>query len=263
MRPKKPSAAFEVLFEGQDIVPEAIPLTVLSRSFSAVQRLASGDELVPDVEESEHYVSLLSVKRGSARFECAAKSPQMAVTNLRLVGAMMSAPEVSDDIAFAFNPLEDLSAVARSLGCTITLRAADDRRTVLAKIEPDTFGRVARSLLLEGDTTITGRVERAGGAIEMRCALRVSFQHTLLYCRVESEEAVRKLGERLYQNVAVSGQAKWIRGSWRVVHFTIRDVQQPHAGSVDEAFAALRAAGGDAWDRIPDPQKFLRDTTGD
>jgi hypothetical protein len=263
MGKRKPPPAFEVLFEGSGILPEKIPLSTLSRALSAVQRMAAGENPQLGEDEEDDVLSLLGVKRGSARFECAATMPDRAIANLRLVGAVLDAPDQADAIAYAFSPIEDLSAIAKSLGCTITLRRAGERSAVLAKIEPDTFGKVARSLLLEGDTTITGRVVRAGGSTDMRAALRIPSQARLLYCKVKTPEAVRKLGERLYEYVVVAGKARWIRASWRVVSFEIHDVFQPQTGSLKDAFAAIRDAGGKEWDRIADPRRFLREVTGD
>jgi len=215
-------------------------------------------------EDADDSVSLLKVRRGSAHFVCAAKQPERALSNLRLAGQLLNSPDQADQLAYAFTPIEELSAIARSLGCTITLRPADERQAVLATIEPETFGRLASQLLLEGDTTITGRVERVGGATEMRCALRVAFQHRLLYCRVVGEDAVRKLGQSLYEDVAVSGTARWIRNSWRIVAFTVRDVApQPKPGSLAEAFGAIREAGGKGWGRYRDPRKHLQEVSGD
>lgn len=260
MQPKKPPPAFEVWFEGRGILPENIPLTTLSRALSAVQRLATGETATD--EERDNALSLLDIKRGSARFAVAARSPHVALANLRHIGSIVENHAIADQIAFAFNPIEELSAVAKSLGCKIIIRPSK-ARDVIATIEPLTYSRLASALLIEGSTTITGIVQRVGGAGEMRCALRVTFQSHLLYCNVATTELARELGQRLYESVAVSGTARWIRNSWSVVSFTIREMYQPEPGSLREAFKELREAGGKAWDDIADPVEYLRRVTGD
>src|SRR5690348_4375649 len=123
MQPRKPPPAFEVWFEAKGLHPESIPLTTLSRALSAVQRLVSGDSRDRDEEETEspeNPLSLMNVKRGSAVFDVAAKSPDDAIQNLRIVGTSVEKMQNADKVAFAFNPIEDLSAVAKSLDCKIT-----------------------------------------------------------------------------------------------------------------------------------------------
>jgi hypothetical protein len=160
------------------------------------------------------------------------------------------------------SPIEDLSAIAKSLGCKIVIKSSEDS-DILATIEPSTYEKVSESLLVSGDTSITGTVERVGGATDTRCALRVDFQPNLLYCGVATKEVARKLGERLYQSVVVTGTAHWLRGNWRVMRFRINEMYQPIATNLLEAVQEIRKAGGSGWDKIGNPAKFLREVGGD
>jgi hypothetical protein len=92
--------------------------------------------------------------------------------------------------------------------------------------------------------------------------LRVSFQSRLLFCKVASQEVARQLGNYLYQEVAATGTARWLRNTWKVVGFTINSVYQPRPGSLAEAFQALHEAGGRGWDGLEDPQALLEEVTG-
>jgi hypothetical protein len=131
----------------------------------------------------------------------------------------------------------------------------------LARIEPGTYDRITTSLFIEGDTAITGKVERVGGATDIRCGLRVPFQSRMLFCGVAGTDVARKLGDKLYQIVAVRGTARWLKNSWRIVSFTIRDVYQPVSGSLPEAMDSLREAGGKGWDNIDDPEAYLQEVS--
>jgi len=56
----------------------------------------------------------------------------------------------------------------------------------------------------------------------------------------------------------VEEQAALIRElQQRVTTLEARVAPQPQPGKLHDAFDALRAAGGDGWDRIDDPEKFL------
>jgi hypothetical protein len=102
-----------------------------------------------------------------------------------------------------------------------------------------------------------------GGATDKKCGLRVPSQSRMLMCNVASVDVARRLGEKLYQEVAVHGMARWLKTSWRIVAFTIREVYQPKLHSASEAIEALRKAGGKGWDNINDPEAFLKEVSGE
>jgi hypothetical protein len=265
-KPKKPTPLFEVLFVGSGVYPEKIPLGILTDTFAAVRRLAAGAETQEeecDEEEGQEdsVVRLLSVKRGSAVFAFVAQAAPSTLARLRGAGKVVDEPDEFGDNDYVLKPIELLSATAKRLNCSVVVREAGNK-AVLATIGPTSYQRIAEHLFLTGETAFTGRVERVGGATVRTCALRVPFQSRMLYCRVATEEVARRLGERLYQEVAVQGTATWLRNSWRVVGFTVNSIYQPQAGSLSEAFQALRDAGGKGWDGIDDPRGYLEEVTG-
>lgn len=266
-RNKRPIPIFEVLFEGKGVYPEFIPLGTLTQTFSAIRRIVAGSEIVDEDEEAEEPVDassirLLDMKRGSALFQFVGASVTTDLANLRGVGRVLESPDELGKNDYVLRPIETLSAIARRLGCTVVFREATSEKTVLAKIEPSSYERIAGSLFITGDTAITGRVERVRGATTRSCALRVSFQAKLLYCRVATQDVARQLGAKLYQDVAVTDTARWLRNSWKIVHFTINNVHQPQAGSLHEAFQALREAGGHGWDGVSDPRASIEEISG-
>ena len=147
--------------------------------------------------------------------------------------------------------------------CRITLREPGRDGGVLASIEPDTYELISKSLLIQGDTSFVGKIQRVGGATEMKCALRVDFQQRLMFCKVASQEISREMGKRLYEEVVVHGTALWLRTSWRIFAFTVTSISQPKQGSLTQAFEALRKAGGDKWGQIADPEAYLQGVTGE
>lgn len=258
---KKPNPLLEVLFEGEGIYPEKIPLGALARALTAVQRLLTGQEVDEEEEGEEGTLRLLDVKRGSAIFRCVGPSAETSLGHLREVGKIVKHPEDAGEKDYILRPIERLSSIARSLDCVIVLREPG-KNAVLARIEPSSYETIAKNLLISGDTAIMGEIQRVGGATEMRCALRVPFQSNLLYCSVHSDDIARKLGKHLYEEVAVQGTAQWLKNSWRIISFKIKEVYQLKQGSIIEAFEALREAGGKSWDKIEDPQTFLEEVSG-
>jgi len=279
MRPKKPPPLFEVLFDGPGIYPEKIPLRSLVTTLSAIQRLAAGSALIEEDEaeedeaeedkerEQEESLRLLDVKRGSAIFQISAPTtsdPKPALERLRLVGDFLENREDDvENIDYALSPIKDLSATARRLNCTITLREPGRDKLILALFEPTSYESISKLLLVEGETSFVGTVQRVGGATGVRCGLRVGFQKRMLICRVPEKDVARTIGKRLYEDVVVHGTANWLKKSWKMISFTIKSVTQPAQGSILEAFDELREAGGKSWDAISDPAAFLKEVAGE
>ncbi|MGA9057839.1 MAG: hypothetical protein WB763_15150 [Terriglobia bacterium] len=258
-----PKATFEVRLVGPELAPERMPLRAVNDVLSAIQDLASGRDpfdlpRVP-VEKS---ISLARIRSGSAVYTCVARSPREARSNLARVGKLLSCGNgegIEDDgLIAALRPIELLSDVARTVNCQIEI-ALKKAAPPLFTIAMDAYQRISEKLLLTGETTVIGRVERAGGATSMRCLLRIPGRRRGLYCGVAGRKLVQRLGQHLYEEIAATGTATWIHRTWRIYRFTIRDFTQPRLGNPREALEELRRAGLEAWDNIGNPVAFLEE----
>jgi hypothetical protein len=271
MAAKQSPPIFEILFEGSDVYPEKIPVAALGSALSAVQRLAErepaveDDEVQEDLQEvdEDRSLRLVAVKRGSAVFRISGPAGQEVVDRLRAVGRFIANPEKEGESDYMLAPVERLSATARGLKCKIVLREPGRDGGVLARIEPETYQSISQTLLIEGETSFVGRIQRVGGATEMKCGLRVGFQNRMMFCKVASKNVARKIGERLYEDVVVHGRASWLKTSWRIFSFVVMGISQPKQGSLTGAFEELRKAGGDKWDHVADPAAYLEEVTGE
>lgn len=259
--------SFRIRFVGSGIDPSSVPFRSLATTLQAVQRLAAGvDEFSPTTqpEIDQFALHLVKVTKGSAVYRVAAADPSAVLSRLSRAGIALSDPDKGDDKDLPLSPLADLSAVARKLHCTIDLVGADDDNSVLARILPESYRTVAEHVLVNGETAISGKVVRVGGATSFHCHLRLKAQpRKLLVCRVETPDLVRKLGQHLFQDVTVSGEATWYRRTWQLRTFRIRSMKQLERRPLIESFKALREAGGKAWDKIEDPLKYLREARGE
>ncbi|HUY32609.1 MAG TPA: hypothetical protein VMV69_07480 [Pirellulales bacterium] len=261
---KKPIPTFVVRLAAPGLAPEQIPLRAVSDSLSAVQDLASGrDSFETSHVPPEKGIGLTEVRSGSAVYYCVSRAPDEAKVNLTRIGALLSASDdhelAEDGLVAALRPIQLLSDVARGVKCRVEVALFDEQRSPLFAIGEDAFDKISSRLLLKGDTSVVGTVERVGGATRMRCLLRVPGRRKLLYCDLETKELVRRLGQHLYEQIAASGTAVWIHRSWRIYQFTIRDFNQPKLGNPDDSLRELRNAGLNAWDQVSDPEGFMRE----
>ena len=260
---KKTTATFEVRFVAADLEPEKIPLRSVSYALSAVQDLASGrDPYEMQHVPPEKVIGLVDVQKGSAIYSCVSRAPHEALDNFGSVATILAGSDNEDDcgdrVVAILRPIQSLSEVAKSLGCRVEI-ARTGRVKPIFSVEENDYRRISKSLLLTGETTITGRVERVGGVTGLRCMLDVPGRHRRLYCNVLGRDLARRLGQHLYEEIVATGTAVWIHRSWRIHEFTIRNFTQPRLGNSDEAINELRDAGLSAWDEIDDPEKYIRE----
>lgn len=260
----KPSPAFEVYAPA--IFPERVPFHALAKLISAVQRLAAGpssDEIDETLDDGvDNLFGLLGVKRGSSRYEISSLWPEQSVKNIRDVGKVLVKPDTIGPREYILGPVHTLSEISRSLNSMIQIREPGRSGAILATIQPSTYSALSERLLVKGETTIFGKVERVGGATSKKCGLRLVGRSKMLICNVHNQEVARRLGQKLYEEVSVSGVAQWLKTTWNVVHFNIRDLCQANQKSTDDIIKSLRDAGGDGWDKVDDPEAFLNDVAG-
>lgn len=253
---------FNVRLFGEGISPGTVPLRTLSRLLSAIQRLlepgSAKQAEKPDLPASVH---LVQVAPGSAIYECLADSPEHIISRLTLVGKYIQDPDSYDLDSSFLSSIEDLSEAAKSLNCKIEIinPLTFNKDGVLAKIEPETYSTVSENAYVTGYTTLLAKIERAGGATDMHCGIRLhTTQRKMVICSVDTQELVRDLGMHLYEDVYLEGYAKWIRSTMELKRLRITGMRPIHAGPVLDALKEIRDAGANVWDDIDN----IADTIG-
>jgi hypothetical protein len=263
MATKKPEPTFIVRMIAPDLAPDKVPFRQVSAALSAIQDLASGrDPLETRQVPEEQVIGLVNVRKGSALYSCISRSPEDARRNLRVAGQLLAdegeITDPEDGLAKMLKPIERLSEVAKSVGCRLEVALATRPKSPLFSVGQEDFAKLSTRLFLTGDTTIIGTIERAGGRTDMKCALSVPGRRRMLFCDVKTRKIVQRLGQHLYEEIAARGEAVWIHSSWHIYKFTIHDFTQPRVGDASKAIEELRKAGLNAWDKIRDPDKYIK-----
>jgi len=266
------SPTFFVRFVGKGLSPATVPLRAVNDALSAVQDLASGRDPFETAQvPPEKLVGLVDVKAGSASYACAARAPGDAIHNLSEIGTMLTSLEADggtideERLVAAIRPIRALSQIAKRNDCRVEVALAGQQRHPLFVVGKGDFRRIAGRVFMKGEATITGEIERAGGATDMRCLMRIPNRRKLLYCDIkansvaEKKELVRKLGQHLYEQVSAVGTVIWIHRTWYVYRFTIHNFLQPRLGNPLKAIEFLRKSGLNAWDAVANPESLIRE----
>jgi hypothetical protein len=273
------SSDFVVRLVGSGIKPWHVPMRSLARLMDAIQRLVAQDE-EEDVDSSEdeaevqddqivslgsNVLKLVGIRATSAGYAISTPFRESALSVLATTGNAIENPTESEWTGPTISSLKDVSEIAKALRVKVEIRESGSKRRlgdVIARITPETYDQVSKSAFVHGDTSLFGRVVRIGGAEEARCALRIPDQSKLVYCGVASDELARKLSNHLYDDVTVHGEATWLRATWRICRFDINSFDPPKTGTFQAALDDIWRAGGKAWDKVKDPDKFISEMRG-
>jgi hypothetical protein len=270
---KKPHPDFVIRLVGNDIKPWLVPMRTLGRVLGAVQRLVDQrDDLADEPEEeteplgqeaaAEKTLKLLTITSKSAGYAVAAQNTESTVALLRETGDAIAHPNAAQWHPATVSSLDELSQIAKALGCVIEFRAPGDNGDLLAVIRPTTFADVEQRAFVFGHTSVYGRLERVGGATAMRCGIRVHQRSRMLFCRVTSAELIRELGKYIYTDVVLSGPATWYRFNNQLKSLAVSAFDPAKTVSFSEIAKEIRENGGNAWDAIEDPDAYIREMRG-
>lgn len=264
----KSSPDFEIRLVGPEVKPWRVPMRALTRALNAVQRLM--EPTVDEQSEGEHEqkghaaLHLVKVMSGSARYGVSADDPVRTIKTLTHAGIAMENPNAQEWDLDLLSPLEALSDVARSLMCSIEFKECGKNGKVFATFDSDSYSSLAATAFVVGESSVYGYLERVGGATEQRCGLRLPSQPSrMIYCTVETEDLVRKLGTHIYENVQVSGTVTWLRKAWRVKTVHVKDFEPSKTGSILETLDRIYEAGGKVWDDVDDPDSLIAEMRGE
>ncbi len=263
---------FVIRIVGPTISPRGVPMRSLTRVLNAVQRLIErteeGEVELVEGEESEIEprlsipLHLVAVKRGSAAYSVTSDAPA-ALDTIAETGRWLQDPIHSDWEPEILSPIEDLSAVAKALGCYIEFTRFGRDAEVLATITSRSYDEMAQYAFVKGDGTVGGFLERVGGATKMHCGLRLADQpRKMIICPVATASLVRDLGQYVYKSIRVSGTVTWFRKNWRVKNVLVNSFEPTKEGSILQALDRIYEAGGKDWDNVEDVDGLLSDMRG-
>lgn len=272
----QPSPDFVIRLDG-DIKPWLVPMRSLSRILSAVQRLVDQRDDLEDVEpekpgesiedtvQANRTLQLLTIKAGSANYAVSSENKFATLAVLHETGKSIEAPERALWHPATISSLDELSHMASQLGVVIEIRSPGKGKTlgdVIAKIRPETASDVRGRAFRTGHTSVVGELQGVGGATEMKCRIRVRGRNRLLYCGVASNQLIREMGMFIYADVLLSGNAIWYKSNNQLKTLTVTSFSPTKTGSLTDVAKRIRKAGGDVWDRIADPDAYIREMRG-
>jgi len=232
----------KIVIEGTDLSPESMPLSELASYLRHLEEavLALADE---GLDQQVIPIALANVFPGSNGLDLSLH--ESIVDAFARLQNSIANETVARLPQRAQKPLTRLSKELTSRGRAMTWKGAKGRKK--ARISAATPVVLRPEKTTTGTTTLYGTVQRTGGA-------KPGFQLELddgavVDCRADVK-MTRDLARRLYERVAISGQATWNAETWRLNSFRPETVLDWQKTDLISAFNDLREATAGAYDDV-------------
>ena len=254
---------FQLRFTGGGVKPDVVPARELAEIIIATEEAISSIALQrnPGLNPDEIIVGLVQVENKSLGLSFASSSPDVVGSAFKEITSSISRRSFTSLPTKSLRGLRVLAEFNTSHNCRTEFWNGD-----IAAVAPLAEMNVGFELFLpeekfiRGETVIYGKVERVGG-VEPKVRVRLS-EYEVVSCRL-NEGLAKELGQHLYADVGLKGQATWDAKDHSLVYFRVEEILPYEGiGAVQAAYALNDAARG-AYDAVKDVQGFVRGLRGE
>jgi hypothetical protein len=234
---------FKIRLKGPDASPDLVPAVQLAEVMKAVDAMLRGLIALrhPGISEDAVVVGLVQISRRSVGLAFSSNFKEAGGEAAAEVSYAVKKRDLSTLPASAAEKLGEIFSFAAKRKWDTHLSARTSGGLVTATVHPDTRFIVPTPTVIQGETTLYGEVERAGGTTPV-ISLRLPNDERIS-CQV-SRELAREFGHRLYQFVGVVGTARWSTPGFKLEAFTALRITEyedtPPSLAVAELAAVLR-----------------------
>lgn len=249
-----PKKVFEFRLVGGQISPLTLDIGELADLLRAVRDSLAALALGDGELEMPFVLGLQEIRMGSVVVALASPTPKQVMPAVSRFNGAIRTADLTGVPDVMIEGAKRIQSIAKRYSVKAEFFSATATKRPSAVITATTEFRVPA--VVYGETTLFGKVERTGGATAPRVLLRIAERHALLPCDAD-ESIVRQLGARMYEPVAVFGDATWNAKDHEIRSFRIRRVEPfRHGNTLSQAFDELREAVGPSWDQLPDVEAF-------
>lgn len=206
----------------------------------------------PDISRDEIYISLTDVKDESLGLAFMPNLKSITVAGFVALTTAISTGTLEQLPIKSIEGLRDLIKVGKRKNCNTEFKL---NREVRAVWLPTASVEIPSSAYITGFTTIYPYIKRSGGTTPT-VAMRIDANDPYIYVTT-TEEFAKKLGERLYTTVGLTGTATWERVTRRLIDFKIEQILNYRETASVNTFDVLQNTLGSYWDAIEDLDAYL------
>jgi len=244
----------EFLFRlhGKNISPESFKANEVAKLITLLENAFQVYfQTVGNKEDKDFYLSLTDVKNESLGLKFSPQRIKAFFSAFVIITTSIESQVYTEIPTKTIEDFQEIQKIVRAKNCTADFIYQGQN---LASIDSNTLIEVPKTGVIRGETVLYGEVKRVGGKNPSAFVELDSGQ--TITCNI-SKSVAKRLGAKLYSQVALIGVATWRITDYQILDFQIEDFNDYHKSTNKEAFNRLSKSLGSYWDAIEDIDSFL------
>ncbi len=249
---------FLIRIIGKNIEPGLI------KSKELANILASVEDMIASIMEKEDHtirkedviIGLKELSGGSIKLKFSSIIPAVAISAFMIAATAVNNRNYENLPRSSLNSLVNIASFTKKHNCSAELIRLEPENTV-AVISSETEINIKPPII--GETTIYGKILRVGGKTPK--VMIETLEGKVIYCDVDLNLA-KKLGQKLYEFVSLSGVAKWDAHDLVLEDFHIKNIGGYEGQSISSTIKELSSAIGSYFKDIVDVKSYISEIRG-
>lgn len=238
----------ELKFDGGGINPSSVKPHEIAELIISFEKalLSTIKELTPEIDTEHLLFSFEKIddKSLDLLFKPIPKLRTVVVASYSLISSSISSGDLSRLNNQTIDNLKAFPKFSKKYNCVGHLNLNNE---TLSTFTGSTQFLNNRNPTVKGQTTIYGKIKDAGGD-NPNVHININDEYDLIF--KVSEARAKELAHKLYENVALTGIAKWDTETFKIIGFTLTDILEYSPGSSFQAIQQYRKVTSGFWDNL-------------
>jgi hypothetical protein len=257
----------EIRISGDNVNPDTVSASdaadIILNTEIMIAALIARDNPALGLDISEVLIGLTAINHGSYGVMFQSPHEQEFITATHLAAEAITTGNYGRMPSKSINAIKVIRKKSRKYSTDIQFWEHNGQVTQLATVNTNT--KIDTEVpTFKSHTTLYGNLTSVGGASQPRASLRL-FSGNILRCNVSVLHGIglaKQLGQRLYTDVGVEGEATYDLRDMSIENFLIQRLTEYSKTPITEALDSLNVIMGKYLEDIDDIDSFVADLRG-
>ena len=258
----------EVRFDG-DLTPDKVSSRDVGELIASIETMVEAiiirDNPTFRLNPGDVILSLVAVESNSSHYVLASELERVVPAAYQLATTAINTNRYDLLPVRSIEAIRTVKKFSKKYNRSAELWERNGNTRLAAVVSPTTDINVSEAIYVEGRTTLYGFLTGVAGENPPRARLRL-LDGTTFECHITDRknlQVARQLGQRLYTDVGVRGNARWeLRDDLVLDYFLIQEVTEFSSVPIEQALNSLREIAGVDYARVDDIEALINDLRG-